>query len=102
MQGYARGTYGSGCKMPGECREMQRNARGMHGYVCKVPVESRGMPGVRMGVGAKCQGMKGDGSQCKVQSARGIQGNARECQGIAWEWMQSAMGMQGYAGGTYG
>ena len=33
MQGNARGTYGSGFKLPGECREC------------------RGMPGVRMGVG---------------------------------------------------
>ena len=32
-QGNARGTYGSGFKLPGECREC------------------RGMPGVRMGVG---------------------------------------------------
>ena len=38
MQGNARGTYGSGCKMPGEYR---------------------GIPGELMGVGAKCQGMLG-------------------------------------------
>ena len=35
MQGNARGTYGSGCKLPGEYR---------------------GMPGELMGVGANCQG----------------------------------------------
>ena len=35
MQGNARGTYGSGCELPGEYR---------------------GMPGELMGVGANCQG----------------------------------------------
>ena len=27
MQGNARGTYGNGCKVTGECRGMQGNAR---------------------------------------------------------------------------
>ena len=75
MQGNARGTYKSGGKVPGERRGMQGNAR-----------EYRGMPGERMGVGAKCQG------------------NAGECHSNVWEWC-SAKGMQemlGNARGTYG
>ena len=47
-----------------------------------------------MGFGVKCQGMQGDGRE-SVQCARGIQGNAGECQGNAWEWVQSAMGIPG-------
>ena len=31
MQGNKRGTYGSGYKVPGECRVMQGNARGTKG-----------------------------------------------------------------------
>ena len=89
------GTYSSGCKIPGGCRGMQRNARGTHGYVCKLPVECREMPGERMGVGINCaRECRGMGrSQCKVQSARGIQANAGECQGNVWEWEQSARGI---------
>ena len=49
MQWKARGTHGSGCKLPGECREC------------------REMPGIRMGVGVECQRNEGD-----------YQGNARE------------------------
>ena len=45
MQGNARGTYGCGCKVPGERRRMQGNSG-----------EYKGMPGERMEVGAKCQG----------------------------------------------
>ena len=56
MQGNARGTYGSGCKVPGEYRAM--------------PVEL-------MGVGAKCQGNAGE--------YRGMLGNTGECQGNVWE-----------------
>ena len=33
-----------------------------------------------------------------VQSARGMQGNAGECQVNIWEWLQSARGMQGNLG----
>ena len=58
MQGNARGTYGSGCKVPGEYRAM--------------PVEL-------MGVGAKCQGNAGE--------YRGMLGNTGECQGNVWEWV---------------
>ena len=49
-QGNARGTYGSGCKLPGECqgnvwewvysaRGMQGTTRGMQGSGCKVLAE---------------------------------------------------------------
>ena len=51
IQGNARVTYGSGCKVPGECWGMQVNARGTYGSGCKLPGESRecrGMPGERM------------------------------------------------------
>ena len=37
-----------------------------------------------------------------MQSARGMLGNVRECQGNVWEWVKTARGMQGNAGGTYG
>ena len=49
IQGNASGTYGSWCKVPGEC------------WGC------RGMPGIHMGVGVECQRNAGD-----------YQGNARE------------------------
>ena len=70
LQGNARGTYGSGCKVPEECWGMQWKARVMHGSGCKLPGECRecrGMPGIRMGVGVECQRNEGD-----------YQGNARE------------------------
>ena len=105
MPGERRGMQGNA----GECREMQGNtgecqgnvwewvqsARGMLGNATAtygsgaVPGECRkcwGMPGERMGVGAKCQG------------------NAGECHSNVWEWC-SARGMQemlGNARGTYG
>ena len=66
MQGNGRGTYGSGCKVPGECR---------------------GMPGKRMGVGANCQGNAWKAGECQgnvwqwVYSARGMQGTTRGMQG---------------------
>ena len=65
IQGNARGTYGSGCKLPGECGEC------------------RGMPGGRMGVGVNCQGRAGNAGECQgnvcewVFSARGMQGTTR-------------------------
>ena len=68
MQVNATATYGSGA-VPGECRKCW------------------GMPGERMGVGAKCQGNVGE---CK-----GMPGNI-------WEWVQSARGMQVNATATYG
>ena len=54
MQGNARGTYDSGCYVPGECRGMQRVGRAKYGSVCKVPGECRGMTGESTGVGVKC------------------------------------------------
>ena len=64
MQGNARGTYVSGCIVPGEYRELQ--------VECK-------------GAGVKCYG-KGNAKECqgnvreRTQIARGMQGNARERQ----------------------
>ena len=52
--------------------------------------------------------MKGNARECQgnvwewVQSARGMLGNAGECQGKVWEWMQTARGMQENARGTDG
>ena len=76
MQGNARkctATFGSGCKVPVECRVMQGNAMGtwewvqsareMHGGVCKVQWKCRGTPGECMGVGAKHQRNTGE---CRV------------------------------------
>ena len=37
IPGNARETYGSGCKVPGDCWGMQGNARGMYGSGCKLP-----------------------------------------------------------------
>ena len=60
MQGNAKGTYVSGCKLPGKCREcrgmqeMQGNARGTYGSGCLVPEKCRGLPGECKGVGVKC------------------------------------------------
>ena len=76
MQRDAWGTYKSGGKVPGECRECReigendgniwewvQGARGMHGnagecqgnvWECKVPGECRGMTGESTGVGEKC------------------------------------------------
>ena len=57
MQGNAKGTYGSGCKLPGECRGMQGvqgNARGTHGSGRIVPEKCRGLPGECKEVGVKC------------------------------------------------
>ena len=70
MQGNARGTYGSGCELPNECREC------------------RGMPGERMGVDVNCQGNvgnAGNAGECQrnvweVYSARGMQGTTRGMQ----------------------
>ena len=76
MQGNARGTYGSGCKVSGECKGKDR---GMHGSGCKLPGECRGMPGERIGVGAKCQGNAGE---CKGMPEVCI-GMCAKCQGTA-------------------
>ena len=97
MQGNARGTYESGGKVPEECREMQGNTG-----------DYRGMPGERMGVGAKCQGNAGE---CRVMQAMSresmgvgakCQGNTGECQWNLWEWVQSPRGMLGNAGECQG
>ena len=43
MQGNARGTYGSGCKVPGECRGMQGNAKETYRSVnCQVNAGNAG------------------------------------------------------------
>ena len=71
MQGNARGTYGSGSKVSGECRGMpgkrmevdptcQGNARGMYRYVYKVPGECMGMHGTECKMPEECRGMKGN------------------------------------------
>ena len=62
IQGNARGTYGSGCKVSGECWEC------------------RGMPRERMRVGVNCQGNAGNVWEW-VYSARGMQGTTRGMQG---------------------
>ena len=68
IQGNDRGTYGSGCKVPGECWGIQGNARGS------------------MGVGVNCQGNQENAGERMgwVYSARGMQG---DYQGNAREWV---------------
>ena len=53
MQGDAKGTYGSGCKTPGECRE----CRGMPGELWEWVYSAREMQGTTRGM---------QGSGCKV------------------------------------
>ena len=99
MQGNARGKYESGgCARvtqgnAGEYRRIQGNAKGTYGSGCKVPEECwerRGMPRERMGVGVNCQGNAGNEGECQgnvwewVYSARGMQG---DYQGNAREWV---------------
>ena len=87
MQGNARGTYGSVCKVPGEYRAMPVELMGV-GAKCQGNAGIyRGMPGERMGVGVNCQGNAG---------------NAGECQGYVWEWVYSARGIQGTTRGMQG
>ena len=51
MQGNARKTYGSGCKVPGEYRALPVELMGV-GAKCQGKAgECREMPGVRMRVG---------------------------------------------------
>ena len=102
MQGNARGTYGSGCKVPEECSEMpgqrkgvgvknernarecrMQNARGTYGSGCKMPGGCRRIEG-------NVRGTYGSG-----RSARGMQGNAGECQGNVWVCVEHARRMQG-------
>ena len=55
MQGNARETYGSGCKVPGKCREC------MCGYKESTDAgECTGITGKRKWVGAMCQGNLGE------------------------------------------
>ena len=87
MQGNARGTYGSGWKVPGEYRAMPVELMGV-GAKCQGNAgEYRGMPGEHMGVGVNCQ----------VNA-----GNAGECQGYVWKWVYSARGIQGTSRGMQG
>ena len=87
MQGNARGTYGSGCKVPGEYRAMPVELMGV-GAKCQGNAgEYRGIPGERMGVGVNCQGNAG---------------TAGECQGHVWEWVYSASEIQGTTRGMQG
>ena len=87
MQGNARGTYGSGCKVPGEYRAMPVELMGVGAKWQGNAGEYRGMPGEHMGVGVNCQGNAG---------------NAGECQGYVWEWVYSARGIQGTTRGMQG
>ena len=87
---------------------MQGNARGTYGSVCKVPGEYRGIPGELMGVGAKCQGNAGvyrgiPGERMGVGvKCQGNAGNAEECQGNVWKWVHNARRMQGTTRGMQG
>ena len=64
MQGNARGTYGSGCKVPGEYRAMPVKLMGA-GAKCQGNAgEYRGMPGEHMGEGVNCQGNAGNAGEC--------------------------------------
>ena len=80
MQGNARGTYGSGCKLPGEYS---------------------GMPGELMGMGANCQRNAWKAGECQgnvwewVYSARGMQGNTRGMHGNTRGMQRTTRGMQG-------
>ena len=87
MQRNARGTYGSGCKVPGEYRAMPVELMGVGAKWQGNAGEYRGMPGEHMGVGVNCQGNAG---------------NAGECQGYVWEWVYSARGIQGTTRGMQG
>ena len=93
MQGNARGTYGSGCKVPGEYRAMPVKHMGVGAVsgecwgIQGIAGEYRGMPGERMGVGVNCQGNAG---------------NAGECQRYVWKWVYRARGIQGTTRGMQG
>ena len=87
MQGNARGTYGSGCKVLGKYRGIPGERTGVVAKCQGNAVESRGMSGECMGVGVNCQGNAG---------------NAGEYQWNVWEWVYSARGMQGTTRGMHG
>ena len=125
-QGNAKGTFGSGCKVPGEWRGIPLECM-VVGEKCQGNTlregECKGMPGERTRgckLQGECRGIQGNargtyGSGCKVPGeCRRMQGNAREtyrsvncqvnagnageCQGNIWEWVYSATGMQGIPG----
>ena len=66
---------------------MQGNARGTYGSGCKVPGDYRGMSGELMGVGVNCLGNGGNAGECQgnawewVYNARGTQGTTRAMEG---------------------
>ena len=70
--------------------------------------EYRGMPGERMGVGAKCQGNAGECSERPGErmavgvNCQGNAGKAGERQRNVWEWVYSARRMQGTPRGMQG
>ena len=82
MQGNARGTYRYVCKVSRECMEM-------YGTGCKVPEECRGMKGNARGTygsGHSARGMQGNargtyGSGCKVPGKR--RRMPGECMGVS-------------------
>ena len=65
MKGNARGTYGSGCKVPEEYRAMPGELMGVGTKRHGNAGEYRGMPGERMGVGVNCQGNAGNAGECQ-------------------------------------
>ena len=91
--------------MPGQCRGIQGNTKGTYGSVCKLSGDAenteecqgnageyREMPGVRMGVGAKCKGMlwnagEYQGNMGVGENCQRMQGYAGECQLNIWEWV---------------
>ena len=63
MQGNARETYGSGCKVPGDYRGMPGELMGV-GAKCQWNAgEYKVMPGERMEVGVNCLGNGGNAGE---------------------------------------
>ena len=78
----ARKMYGSGYKVPEECMGMQGNLTVTYVGGCKVPGECRDYQGNESERIQSARGMHGNEGKARrmygcVQSARGIQGNAR-------------------------
>ena len=67
MLGIGRGTYGSGCIVPRECREQPGECKGASVKCYGNEGECKGMPGERTREDAYCQGNAGN-----------YQGNVRE------------------------
>ena len=77
--------------MPGKCRGIQGNAKGTYGSECKVQgnaVECRGIPGEHMEVGANCQRNAGI---CRGMPVEHI-GVGVECQGNAGKYQVNVRG----------